>query len=509
MIAEAASAIFESWRRKPRDFDLLEKSVVRCRKQVSREKDPPIQDVINSNITPILIEIMRTCATSHPDITLEAIWIITNIASGSSAQTQYVIDIGALPVLKQLLANPKTDIVEQSVWCLGNIAGDSIISRDMIISLKISDSLIEFSSTSQPIILRRNTMWLISSLCRQQPKPAIESMSPYLQVIAASLKQGKAEDREVLCEALWALSNISEISVDDRQVIFDTPSLVDHLVRALLLDDDVGHLIATAASRAIGNLLRGTEVQLQAMCDAGAITALGNMLLSRRSTQAYQPLSVFASLVALDPPRLDVLRQIFDQLIVLMSGPRLADRSARGCEELFLDGIRRLSRDQLMELMVGIPLPLALSLLVPYSIVTVRARVALDCLISKVGMKACVEFVVRSKDERYNAIRSRDTIDALMSATNDGPDPSGWVTLLIAHGCKASPTSMARIRVREIDVITILVSRSVVSRIRHPTVWLPKDLWRSFVEFYVAPWTVSNSNHVEPSDDEDENSDDE
>ena len=191
-----------------------------------------------------------------------------------------------------------------------------------------------------------------------------------------------------------------------------------------------------------------------------------------------------------------------------MNGWHLSKMAVGGCANIVANAMKLASHDQLMELMKDVPIPLVLSLFLSYRIGTGRARLALSRLTSKVGMKACVECVVRSKDERYNAIRSHDVIDRLMSVTDDGPDPSGWVTLLIAHGCKAMPKSKARSRVREIDVITILVSRSVVSRL-HPKLWLPRDLWRSFVEFYVAPWTVSNDMETSEDEDEEENSDDE
>ncbi len=92
-------------------------AVQAARKLLSSDRNPPIDALIQSGILPVLVNCLS--ATDNPSLQFEAAWALTNIASGTSMQTQAVVQANAVPLFLQLLSSPHQNVCEQAVWALG------------------------------------------------------------------------------------------------------------------------------------------------------------------------------------------------------------------------------------------------------------------------------------------------------------------------------------------------------------------------------------------------------
>lgn len=91
--------------------------------------------------------------------------------------------------------------------------------RDYVISSGIVNPILQLARSDIPVSFLRNVTWTISNLCRNKtPSPPIEVIREIMPTLAFLVQQ---EDTEVLADACWALSYLTDGSNEKIQEVID------------------------------------------------------------------------------------------------------------------------------------------------------------------------------------------------------------------------------------------------------------------------------------------------
>jgi importin subunit alpha-1 len=194
--------------------------LVGIRKILSLANDPPIQEVIDRGL---VYDFIKYLEHTLPEFQFEALWCLTNIASGTSEHTNSIINKGGIQKIIALIDHPVTEIQEQAIWAIGNIAGDSVKVRDRVIQFGGLEKVIKYLNTGERETLVKQCVWSISNFCRSKPAPDYDFIKPCIDKVIGALY--KYDDNEFIVDACWILSYLTESYKKSIKKIIDTNAL--------------------------------------------------------------------------------------------------------------------------------------------------------------------------------------------------------------------------------------------------------------------------------------------
>lgn len=184
---------------------------------VSDGDDDHINTVLTAGpeLPQALVGILKDGVSGDAGLIPPALRILGNFASGTTSQTQVVVDAGALGVAHDVLSMGKRNIRKEMCWLLSNIAAGTQPQINSLIKTKfLVEKLVELSMDSE-WQTRKEAIWAVSNLCTGGSDTHVSAVVENNGIEAMALTLEMTGEGRMILVALDALRSI--FAVSERQ----------------------------------------------------------------------------------------------------------------------------------------------------------------------------------------------------------------------------------------------------------------------------------------------------
>ncbi|KAF9976301.1 Importin alpha subunit (Karyopherin alpha subunit) (Serine-rich RNA polymerase I suppressor protein) [Actinomortierella ambigua] len=232
----------------------------------------PLRNLLASgDLQQQLLAMVRIRKSDCPDLQYETAWVVTNIAAGSTAQTERLVQAGILkPLIHNLRVSTCIHVQTQTIWALGNISGDGPPFRDLILRSGALEVILQMIEMCENPTVAKDQKYMI---LRIAVTPAFPLLRRLMYI----------DDTEIIADTCWAMCRIlngtHKMNLD--HVTIDR----DLCARFVELLHEPHPTIQVPSLRSLINIASGPHDHTQLLIDAKAIPVLGSQeLLSHRNS---------------------------------------------------------------------------------------------------------------------------------------------------------------------------------------------------------------------------------
>ena len=237
--------------------------------------------IIKTDIVPKLIEFLSY--VKYQEHQYETGWILTNLTSGTTKQTDAVIRKGPIVsyLIDALRCTNSSSLQLQFIWCIANIAGNGQKKVKEILSLGGLNVLSNIVKTNlcgskRNLELIENSMWVILNIL--VARPPLQIIKQCLVIITKVLST--CSDSAVLVEVSSCVNVISRLFSDEEcKLLFESGIINPKFIKMLDMKDK----IAINVLRTIGNIISGPDFLAEEILNMGFLRYVPKFMMHKNT----------------------------------------------------------------------------------------------------------------------------------------------------------------------------------------------------------------------------------